>query len=150
MNIQKIFSAALVAAGIAAIYFPAEKVSAQAQDGNPYSIPIEMVVTGGTTEGVETSHHGMMDLVGLRPNEQIAVTLNVPTSWGGNPVGIAPLDGGVVAPEGVEVKGDGSVNFTFEGGDTPGLYRVLVTIGGDEYQLQFYVVKPTHLEGLCP
>jgi hypothetical protein len=32
MNIQKLFSAAFIAAAFAVIYFPAEKVSAQAQD----------------------------------------------------------------------------------------------------------------------
>jgi len=69
----------------------------------------------------------------------------------GYPVGIAPLDGGeVVASENLTVDNDRSVHFSFTGGETPGLYRVLVTIASEQYELQFYVSHTEPDSGCTP
>jgi hypothetical protein len=140
MNTRQFFYAGVMAAGFTVIYSTA-KVSAQAEDGNHFSTPIEIVVNEGTNgERREISHNGLLGPVGLHRSEQIALTLNVSSNWAEYPVSIVPLDGGVlIDTDNLQVKRDGTVNFTFEGGDTPGLYRVLVAIGGEQYQLQLYV-----------
>ena len=151
MNTKQFFFTAFIAAAFAVIYFPAEKLSAQAQDGNPYSTAIDMVINGDTNGGRQrTSHFGIMDPIGLRADEQIAITLNVSSAWANYPVGIAPVDGGeVFAPENLSVASNGTVSFAFKGGNTPGLYRVLVTIGPEQYQLQLYVAKPGDIGPDC-
>jgi hypothetical protein len=150
MNTKQFFSAAL-AAVFAVIYLPAENVSAQTQDGNVSSTPIDMVVNGGTTEeSMQTSQFGIMEPVGLRQDEQLAITLSVSSSKINNPVGIAPLDGGEISPSGpLYVGSNATVSFTFKGGNIPGRYRLVVTIGSEQYRLQFYVVKPQSMAPDC-
>ena len=131
----------------ALICFPAERAFAQDSEGNPYSPPIAMAMTNETSDRTDrTSHAGILDPVGLRPNEQATITLSVPSSWAKSPVGIAPLDGGeVFGFENLEVAIDGTVSFGFKPGSTTGLYRVIVTIGGEQYELQLYLPKPSDL-----
>ena len=151
MNTKQFFFF-FIAAVFAVIYFPAEKVSAQAQDGNRYSTAIDMVINGDTNGGRQrTSHFGIMDPIGLRPDERIAITLNVSSNWANSPVGIAPLDGGEVFAPGDQlyVASDGTIDFSFKGGTTPGLYRILVTIASEQYQLQLYVPKPGDIGPDC-
>jgi hypothetical protein len=144
MNTKQFFFSAFIAAVFAVIYLPADKAAAQAQDGNRYSTRIEMVIRSDASGGRNrSSHFGIMDPIGLRPDEQIEITLNVPSNWANSPVGIAPLDGGeVFGFENLHIDNNGTVSFAFKGGTTPGLYRVLVTIGPEQYQFQFYVPKP--------
>jgi hypothetical protein len=148
MNIYKFFSPVLIAA-LALIILPA---ISQAQERNRYSTPIAMVADydgNGPTE--KTSQFGVMEPLGLRRNQQVPITLNVPRSWANSPVGFAPLDGGeVIASPNLQVDSDGAVGFAFRGGDTPGLYRVLVTVGGEQYEMQFYVGAITPDAAACP
>ena len=152
MHIRKILTLALAAAISGTICLTTEKVSAQAEFENRQSTAIGMVGVRGTSndEIQRTSHSGIMDPIGLRPNQQIAIALNVSSNRANYPVGIAPLDGGeVFASENLHVASDGTVGFTFQGGNTPGLYRVVVTIGSEQYELQLYVVKPDVVESGC-
>ena len=121
---------------------PVHKVFAQAQGENSLSSAIEMVINAGTlAERSFTSTSGIMEPVALFPNEQLAITLNGTTDRAGRAVGITPLDGGEIIIVDRELLLDeaGVGNFIFKGGDTPGLYRVLVFLGGERYQLRFYV-----------
>jgi hypothetical protein len=147
MNIKQSSFSALIAGVFALICFSAERVSAQESEGNPYSPTIAMAMNNETTDRTDrTSHSGIMDPVGLRPNEQATITLSVPTSWVSSPVGIAPLDGGeVFGFENLLVGTDGRVSFGFKPGSTTGLYRVIVTIGGERYELQLYLPRPGDL-----
>lgn len=149
MKTKQLFFSAFMAAAFAVIYFPAEKASAQAEDGNHYSTPIEMVVNGETDgEQRRISQNGIMDPIGLRSKDQLAIMLNVPTNWADSFVGLALLDGGALGgAENLQVKGDGTAGFSFMSGDTPGLYRVLLIIGSEQYQLQFYV--PNEMDVIC-
>lgn len=56
--------------------------------------------------------------------------------------GLFVADAGTVRPESLFVSEDGTVGFSFQSGSTTGLYRVLVSIGAVQYQLQLYAVKP--------
>lgn len=152
MQIQKIFSLALATAISGTIYLTTEKVSAQAEFENHQSTPIEIAAirSGSNQEIHRTSEFGIVEPIGLRPNQQIAITLNASSNRANYPVGIAPLDGGeVFSSENLRVASNGTVGFTFEGGNTPGLYRVVVTIGSEQYELLLYVAKPSDIEGGC-
>ncbi len=50
--------------------------------------------------------------------------------------------GGTVRQSSLFVSKDGKAGFCFQAGDTPGLYRVQVTVGADQYELQLYAVIP--------
>jgi hypothetical protein len=140
MNIRKLLYTTFLAL-LATIYLPVGKPSVQAQDGNRLSPAIQMVIDGDTGQNRQrTSHSGILDPIGLSRDEQIGITLVLPSTSINSSVGIAPLDGGeIVASENLTVAGDGTVHFSFTGGDTPGLYRVVVTIASQQYQLQFHV-----------
>jgi len=129
MNTYRFFFPVLIAA-FATIFLPAVT---QAQDGNRHSTTIGMVADyDGTGPTERTSRFGILEPLGLGPNQQVPITLNVPRDWQDYPVGIAPLDGGeIIASKDLHVERDGTIAFAFQGGETPGLYRVLVFIGGD-------------------
>jgi hypothetical protein len=150
MTTKRFFTATRIAVFAMVCLFTG-RLFAQAQDGNRYSTPINMLVNAGTSEErMRSSHFGSLAPVGMRPSEQIAITLNVPGSMVAYPVGIAPLDGGTVfAAEELFVNSDRTVSFDFVGGKTPGLYRVLVNIASQQYELQFYVPKPEDMELGC-
>ena len=56
--------------------------------------------------------------------------------------GLFVVDGGKVRLSSLFVSKDGKAGFSFQAGDTPGLYRVQVTVGADQYELQLYAVIP--------
>lgn len=147
MKPRKTCSAAVIATLFIATSLPIPKLFAQDTEGNPYSPTISMEMKNETTERTNrTSHSGIIDPVGLRSNEQATITLYAPVSWASHPVGIAPLDGGeVFGHENLQVSAAGQVCFGFKAGSTPGLYRVMVTIGGERYQLQLYLPRPGDL-----
>ena len=144
MTTKKLFSVGVIAAVFALTCFPPEKLLAQDQEGNRYSTIIEMVVNAGTDQEVwQTSQNGILQPVGVHLNEQIVVTLGVTENRIDSPVAFALLDGGqILAHRFLLIDEHGLAEFTFEGGNTPGLYRVLVSIGAEEYLLQFYVSQP--------
>jgi len=149
-NTYKFFFSVLIAA-FAAIFLPSVT---QAQDGNRYSTTIGMVADyDGTGPTERTSHFGILEPLGLGPNQQVQITLNVPRDWEDYPVGIAPLDGGeiITASKDLHVESDGTIAFAFQGGETPGLYRVLVTVAGEQYELQLYIGARSPTAGAsCP
>jgi hypothetical protein len=141
MTAKKLFSLGITAAVFALTYFPPEKLLAQDQEGNRYSTIIGMGVGVGTDqEAWQTSQNGILQPAGLHLNEQIAVTISVTQNKKDFPVAFALLDGGqIFANTPLLIERHGLVEFAFEGGNTPGLYRVLMSIGAEEYLLQFYV-----------
>lgn len=151
MKPRNTHSPALIAALLIATSLPIEKLFAQDPEANPYSPTITMSLNNETTDRTNrTSHDGILDPAGLRPNEQATISLSVPGSWAGYPVGIAPLDGGeVFGYENLYVASGGTVSFGFKPGSTTGLYRVMVNIGGERYQLQLYLPRPADLGINC-
>ncbi|MFZ1221596.1 MAG: hypothetical protein WAO00_20085 [Chthoniobacterales bacterium] len=151
MNTRTILSAACALGLFTMAYLPPERLSAQGEGESLNSPPIEMVVSANTSaERWRTSHNGIMGPVSLLPDKQVAIALNASRGQADNPVSIAPLDGGsVIADNPLRVDDDGMVYFTFEGGNSLGLYRVVVTIGSERYQLLFYVVNPESVRAGC-
>lgn len=149
MNTRKLHTTCI--ALLATIYLPVGKQSVQAQDGNRLSPPIQMVIDGDANETRQrTSQSGIMDPIGVLRDEQVGVNLLLPGSMINYPVGIAPLDGGeILTSPNLTVDNDRSAHFSFKGGDTPGLYRVVVTIASQQYQLQFYVSSSSSLDIHC-
>ena len=125
------------------IYLPIGKPSVQAQDGNRFLPTIQLSVDGDTSGARQRIiQSGIMEPLGMLRNEQIGINLTLPSDRSNYPVGIAPLDGGeIFGSENLYVASNGSVHFSFQGGDISGLYRVLVTIASQQYQLQFYVSR---------
>lgn len=140
---KKIHGFAVGIAILATIWFPASKACAQ----NTYSsaaTPIEMVtVDGNGAENRLRSLDGVMEPVGVAAGDQIAINLEAPNSKAGQAVTVRLLDGGeIVSPPALSVANDGTVGFTFKAGATRGLYRVEVTLGAEQYELQLYAVRP--------
>src|ERR1043166_1298453 len=141
---------AILIAALAAIFLP---TVTQAQEGNRHSPPIGMVADfDGTGPTERTSQSGILEPLGLGPNQQVPIILNVPRSWEDYPVGFAPLDGGaIIADKDPHVESDGTIAFAFQGGDLPGLYRVLVIVAGEQFELQLYVGARASTAGAsCP
>jgi hypothetical protein len=108
---------------------------------------LEMVTNDG--QGKEKrlrSSRGVIEQVGLNSSQSVAITLHFPASRSGTPVILGALDGGqIILPPGSDsIRGDGTVRFRFQAGTTPGLYRLLVQLPGQQHRLQFYVIDPQH------
>ena len=135
-----------LAAGVAllaTLCLPAPNLCAQSALSGA-AVPIEMVAAdaNGREKRLNTLD-GVMEPIGLPAGEQIALTLVASSNKAGQPVGVAPLDGGqIIASPTLSVANDGTVGFTFRAGRTRGLYRVLVTLGVHQYELQLYAVRP--------
>ena len=79
----------------------------------------------------------------VRPNQTVPVTLQFPATAAGTPVALAPLDGGRVSGGGNGVVlPTGRILFTFSPGASPGRYRVMLYLPGEQHLLEFYVVDP--------
>ncbi len=104
---------------------------------------MEMVAVGANgNERRVRSLEGIMAPVGLPVGGQIALTLKASTGKAGQRISLRLLDGGeIVVDPAISMAGDGP-SFTFKAGDTRGLYRVEVTIGSEQYELQLYAAKP--------
>jgi hypothetical protein len=89
------------------------------------------------------SEQGIVPTVALLPNQQVAVTLQFSSDKVGAPVLIGTYDGGEISGIAtVVVPADGAVPFTFQPGDGPGSYRVMVLVGAEQHLLQFSVKAP--------
>jgi len=117
-------------------------------------------------QGVETRvqiYRGIMEPVGIPPNQPVTVTLFLASGLPGTLVQLGLYDGGQVGPPalpgqdivnsigssislppwpGPTVSTNGTLQFNFQSAPLFGLYRVLVTIGPKQYLLQFYAVRP--------
>lgn len=129
-------------------YLGAGKIAAQSSI--PGSALQATITSASGAERQLLSHDYVVDRVGLGPNQVVTVTLQFPSDLRGEPVALAPIDGGeVTADEGIEnliVGEDGSVSFSFQAGRGPGLYRLLVETGTIAYRLEFWVLDLTHAE----
>jgi hypothetical protein len=103
---------------------------------------LQVVITSARGRARHLRSHGKMaDRVGLRPAQRVAITLQLPESYAGQPVDIGPLDGGeIVGREGTSVRADGRFRCGFQAPSAPGLYRIFAQIGPEQYLLEFYVL----------
>jgi hypothetical protein len=124
---------------------PIPRLQAQAAAPlDPRVEPLQMVVD--YPDGAQKRRQSAgetVEPVGMRPGQQVTITLRFLRKRAGDMVRISPLDGGEVDVSGpVAVSTDGNVAFTFRAGASPGLYRLAV-MGVFQYELSFHVV-PAH------
>jgi hypothetical protein len=125
------------------------------------SFPV--VISYGQNQETRTRiYRGVMDPVGLLPGQIVTATLLLPPAWAGEPVRFGLYDGGQVGQAAspntpiialnalLHVVADGTAQFNFRAGRTLGLYRLLVTVGAEQYLLQFSAGKPRSSSGLPP
>ena len=129
------------------------------------SLPV--VVNYGQGEQTRVSiYRGMMEPVGVLPNQVVTVTISFPTSMAGAPVKLGLYDGGAAGPAPLPgqdiftisspplpippVPVNGSLQFNFQAGRTLGLYRVLLNVGSAQYLLRFYAGWPRPLSTPVP
>lgn len=123
---------------------PRLQAQAAATALDPRVEPLQMIVdyADGAQKRRESAGE-TVESVGMRPSQQVTITLRFLRKRAGDTVRISPLDGGEVdisAP--VTVPEDGNVTFNFRAGTSPGLYRLAV-MGVFQYELSFYAV-PAH------
>jgi hypothetical protein len=103
---------------------------------------LELVVNYGGAEEIRfASHGGVLEPLPLVYSQVEPVRLACPPQKAGEPVTLSPLDGEgeIIAVENLSVANDGTVAFSIKAGPTPGRYRILVTIGADQFELQLHV-----------
>lgn len=116
---------------------PASAASAASADG-----AVRLLVNYGEDGVLQLLSHGnLIEPLGMLPDQTQAVTLVCSADKAGQPVTFTPADGGgeVIAAPNVAVANDGTVAFSVKASQA-GHYRILVTLGADQYQLQLYVV----------
>lgn len=127
------------------------------------SIPVVITYGDGTETRVQITR-GIMEPVGIPPNQPVTVTLYLASGIPGSPVQVGLYDGGQISqavslpnppPVGsitgvILVLADQTVRFNFRSGLTLGLYRTSVIIGPKEYLLQFYAAKRREVSNLFP
>jgi hypothetical protein len=125
------------------------------------SLPVVINYGQGETTRVSI-YGGMMEPVGVLPNQSVTVTVSLPINRAGSQVSLGLYDGGqvgVVAPPRTSiialnailtVATDGTVQFNFQAGRTLGLYRVQMNVGNGQYLLRFYAGWPKGLPTPVP
>jgi hypothetical protein len=137
-------------AAFAIAFLPLPRVSAQLAEIIEEDSLQLAINYGGEDERRLSSHKGVIEPLGLVYNQLQPVTLLCSEDKAGQTVTLSPLDGGVeIIVNGIatatdsratllSVANDGTADFVLKG-PLPGTYRILVTIGADQYELQFHV-----------
>jgi hypothetical protein len=103
---------------------------------------LELVVNSGDEGEMRLpSHEGVLEPLALASEQLEPVMLACSPDKVGQEVTLSPLDGEgeIIAAENLAVANDGTVAFSIKAGSNPGRYRVLVTVGADQYELQLHV-----------
>jgi hypothetical protein len=123
------------------LWFAAAYVFAQTPNGAAGTVNAVIRSDLGKSRRLE-GQSGHIGRAGLRPRQNVRVTLECPGSAKGDPVVVRTLDGGTIIPANdvLKVGPDNTVSFNYQGGNLYGLYRVMVLVGGGEHVLEFYVL----------
>jgi hypothetical protein len=159
MNAKKTLLALLIAAALALVCLPAGQLFAQfGEDGDDQ---LQVVVNKGDASNEQrlATYRGVAEPLSLRPGQWFPVTLQFPVGIAGTTIRVGCLDGGqisVSAAQGqvilpadgtpqptLSVAADGTMPLSFQAGQTPGLYRVVVQLADKRYYLHFYLVDPS-------
>ena len=107
---------------------------------------IETTIKSGSGQERHPLHYaGRGDRIGLGPGQTVNVALKFPGKGAGESVAVGALDGGTLTgQESLATSADGMIQFAYQGGLTPGRYRVLVQIAEQQYSLEFYVLDTSN------
>jgi hypothetical protein len=158
MTRNLLFTIALAAIALASVQqLPAQAPAAAAANAQNEA-PLPVVIDYGQGEETRVNvYGGMMEPVGVLPNQSVTVTVSFPISRAGALVSLALYDGGQVGAAALpgsgmitlgnlQVPATGIVQFNFQAGRTHGLYRVLMNVGSGQYLLRFYAGRPSKLQ----
>jgi hypothetical protein len=143
------------AALLATIILGTTTVSAQGTTGPPALPPTspllpqieegpEITVTsdgGGSIKA--TTLNRSSEQIGLRPNQQVDVSVQYGVTKAGHLIAVIPLDGGLVpgSDKKFTVGLDGALRFKFKAGGQPGVYQVSLHEGAKEIGIRFWVLE---------
>lgn len=145
---------AVCAALLLTIILETGMVSAQGTDGQPALPPTspllsqieegpEITVTddGGGSVKAKTLNRAS-EQIGLRPNQQVDVSVQYGVAKAGQLIAVIPLDGGIIpgSDKKLVVGSDGSLQFKFKAGHEPGVYQVSLHEGKKEMGIRFWVL----------
>lgn len=110
----------------------------------------KMAAVGNATGAVVYARRNkvVFEQIGVQPLQLVSIALQYPVSLAGTIVAVEPLDGGRIGSNGepFRVAADGTVNFTYEVGESPGLYQVRLHYDEQAIALQFWVFDNAHLD----
>jgi hypothetical protein len=88
----------------------------------------DQITDDGSQEIIQDdgSTTGKFEPVTVDPSASSDVALQFPVSMASKSVSIAPLDGGMVTSGSTAIGADGSLAFSFQVSDQPGVHRVVV------------------------
>jgi hypothetical protein len=99
----------------------------------------------------DSSTTGKFEPVTVDPSASSDVALQFPVSMASKPVAIQPLDGGTLTSTSSTIGADGSLSFSFQVSDQPGMHRVIVIDSNADDEsphivalLQFEVPSPAN------
>lgn len=121
-----------------------------APPGRPPLFGPEVTITGGSGEQVTAeSVDGATELIALRPNEAVDVSINYGSAKAGSRIKATPLDGGrILGPSNqLDVGRDGVLTFRFQAGAQVGVYQIALNDGSSEVGVRFWaidVLNPRH------
>lgn len=130
---------------------------ARAQDGEPQPVTSRALSAtvdygndaNGNDQSFQPTKHGVdFDLLGLRPQQAVTITVQFPVELAGQLIIVEPLDGGIVTiPEGgLFVAADGTVTFPFQARESVGACRITVHQSDDMNALHFWIIDAAHPE----
>jgi hypothetical protein len=109
-----------------------------------------VATVGSATGGVVHARRNkiVFQQIGVQPLQVVSIALQYPVALAGTIVAIEPLDGGRVGSNGqpFRVAADGTLNFTYEVGESPGLYQVRLHYDEEAIALQFWALDAAHPE----
>jgi hypothetical protein len=116
----------------------------------PHRPPLEATAAidfgGGAVVTVSSRQGGGFDLVALRHDQAVDISVQYAAASLGERIGVEALDGGQVIAAGnnLTVGPDGTIHFKFRAGHQPGAYQIVLRKGNKETALQFWVRDDEH------
>ena len=86
----------------------------------------DQITQGGEIIQDDDSSTGKFESVTVDPSATSDVALQFPASLANKPVAVEALDGGTLSGNSATIGADGSLSFSFQVTDQPGVHRVIV------------------------
>lgn len=90
---------------------------------------------------IRESNHGVVDPVGIPIGRAVSISLRFLRTRAGERIALRALDGGTLDFQQPAISSNGLVTFTFNPGQTTGLFRIFV-YGGPTYEIDLYAFDP--------
>jgi hypothetical protein len=101
-----------------------------------------VTLASGQAVEVRSTWSNVFPLVEASAGETVNIELGFPVTAAAATLLASPLDGGNLVADTLSIGLDGKVSMQFQVGTLPGLYRLLLNVGGQIMTLQFSVPNP--------